>query len=409
MGPWALPDIPDNPAWDPEEFSDFPILGIHACDLDEAFYSDVRDRYTSKPNFLKLVEILSNKNAPHELIAILPLWLSKPYHEGKFTLLDGLLYYRHAHSSVLVLCDEAQISSILQECHDSVSAGHFSEGRTIERISQTTWWKYYKDQVHEYVSSCKPCQAGNKQTGKRFGLLQRIAEPKSRWEVINMDFVTGLPPGGAYSYNSVLVVVDRFSKRARFIPNHKDDTAMEVALLFWYRIMEDVGLPKIIISDRDPKFTSEFWRNLHDMLGTKLAFSTAYHPQTDGLAERMIQTLEDMLRRFCAFGLDHKNTDGYTNDWFSLLPALEIAYNSSKHSSAKEVPYVLERGWVPRMPKDTLNAHLPHVHPTTLDFKKMLDAANAHAAEYNRDGRCASGYPMAILTKMDIRICTRTR
>ena len=108
-----------------------------------------------------------------------------------------------------------------------------------------------------------------------------------------MDFVTGLPPGGSYSYNSVLVLVDRYSKRARFIPNHKDDTAMEVTLLFWNRIMPDVGIPKIIISDRDPKFTSEFWRHLHDMLGTKLASSTAYHPQTDRLAERMIQTLEE--------------------------------------------------------------------------------------------------------------------
>jgi transposase InsO family protein len=134
-----------------------------------------------------------------------------------------------------------------------------------------------------------------------------------------MDFVTSLPPGGSYSYNSVLFLVDRFSKRARFIPNHKDDTAMEVAILFWNRIMGDVGIPKIIISDRDPKFTSEFWRNLHDMLGTKLAFSTAYHPQTDGLAERMIQTLEEMIRRFCSFGLEFDNKDGYTHDWVSYF------------------------------------------------------------------------------------------
>ena len=80
-----------------------------------------------------------------------------------------------------------------------------------------------------------------------------------------MDFVTGLPPGGVHSYNSVLVIVDRLSKRARFIPNHKDDTAMQVSLIFWNRLMAQVGIPHIIISDRDPKFTSEFWRNLHDM------------------------------------------------------------------------------------------------------------------------------------------------
>jgi len=255
----------------------------------------------------------------------------------------------------------------------------------MERIKQTAWWLNWRKEVEQYIQSCDVCQKTNKQTGKRFGLLQTIQEPKTRWEIINMDFVTGLPPAGPYSYNSVLVVVDRYSKRARFIPNHKDDTAMEVALLFWNRVMADVGIPKIIISDRDPKFTSEFWRNLHDMLGTKLAFSTAYHPQTDGLAERMIQTLEDMIRRFCSFGLEFKNKEGYTHDWVSLLPALEIAYNSSKHSTTKEVPYALERGWIPRMPKDTINANLPHVHPTASDFKKMLDIAHQHAYQCVKD------------------------
>jgi len=292
-----------------------------------------------------------------------------------------LLYYRNRHSSVLVLSEENQIKNVLHECHDNVNSGHLSEERTVERIKQTAWWKDWRNQVHEYIQTCDVCQKTNKQTGKRFGLLQAITEPTTRWEVINMDFVTGLPPGGSYSYNSVLVVVDRYSKRARFIPNHKDDTAMEVAILFWNRIMADVGIPKIIISDRDPKFTSEFWRNLHDMLGTKLAFSTAYHPQKDGLAERMIQTLEDMLRRFCSFGLEFKNKDGYTHDWVSLLPALEIAYNSSKHSTTKEAPYSLERGWIPRMPKDTINDKLPSIHPTAVDFKKMLDITHQHVAK----------------------------
>jgi transposase InsO family protein len=388
---WALPNTPDNPAWDPEDEDIFPILGIHVCDLDEAYYTIIKDSYQSNPEFVKLIDILSNENSSHELIASLPPWLSKPYSSGKFSLLDGILYFKERHSSVIVLCDQLQIDALMKECHDNIGAGHFSEERTIERVRTTAWRNNWPNEVATYIKSCETCQKSNKQTGKRYGLLQTIQEPTKRWEIINMDFVTGLPPGGSYSFNSVLVVVDRYSKRARFIPNHKDDTAMEVALLFWNRIMADVGIPKIIISDRDPKFTSEFWRNLHDMLGTKLAFSTAYHPQTDGLAERMIQTLEDMLRRFCSFGLEFKNSDGYTHDWVSLLPALEIAYNSSKHSSSKEIPYILERGWIPRMPKDHINNKLPHVHPTSLDFKRMLDITHEHAkkcvqdaAEYNK-------------------------
>ncbi|KAI7938370.1 hypothetical protein MJO28_015290 [Puccinia striiformis f. sp. tritici] len=388
---WALPNTPDNPAYVSEDEDIFPILGIHACDLDSAFYEVVKQSYSSNCELITFINILTTNNNNPELIASLPKELAQYYQLGKFSLLDGLLYFRHTHSSVIVLNDKKHILSILSECHDGITSAHLSEERTLEKVKQTAWWIDWKKQVHQYCSTCDICQKTNKQTGKRYGLLQKISEPKNRWEVINMDFVTGLPPGGSYSYNSVLVVLDRYSKRARFLPNHKDDTAMEVALLFWNRIMAEVGIPKIIISDRDPKFTSEFWRNLHDMLGTKLAFSTAYHPQTDGLAERMIQTLEDMLRRSCTFGLEFKNQDGYTHDWVSLLPALEIAYNSSKHSSSQEAPYVLERGWIPRMPRNTLNDHLPHVHPTASDFKKMLDLTNQHAekcvqesVEYNK-------------------------
>ena len=130
-----------------------------------------------------------------------------------------------------------------------------------------------------------------------------------------MDWVTGLVPGGKDSCNACLVVVDRFSKSMRCIPCHKDDTAMDTALIFWNNIVLQCGVPKVIINDRDPKFTSEFWTNLYEMLGTRLAFSTAYHPQTDGLAERMIQTLEDIIRRFCAYGMTFKDHDGYTHDW----------------------------------------------------------------------------------------------
>ncbi|MBW0472222.1 hypothetical protein O181_011937 [Austropuccinia psidii MF-1] len=88
------------------------------------------------------------------------------------------------------------------------------------------------------------------------------------------------------------------------LPCHKEDTAMDTSLLFWNNIISTCGVPKIIISDRDQNFTSEFWTNLYDILGTKIEFSAAYHPQTDGLADRMIQTMEDILRRFCAYGME---------------------------------------------------------------------------------------------------------
>ncbi|MBW0545001.1 hypothetical protein O181_084716 [Austropuccinia psidii MF-1] len=110
-----------------------------------------------------------------------------------------------------------------------------------------------------------------------------------------MDWVTGLPPGGDRSYNAFLVILDRFSKTPIFLPCHKEDTATDTALLIWNRVISWTGTFTNIISERDPKFTSELWKNLHQSFGTKLCFSIAYHPQTDGLAEIMIQTLEDMV------------------------------------------------------------------------------------------------------------------
>ncbi|MBW0489107.1 hypothetical protein O181_028822 [Austropuccinia psidii MF-1] len=93
-----------------------------------------------------------------------------------------------------------------------------------------------------------------------------------------MDWVTGLVPGGKENFNAFLVIFDRYIKSVRCLPCHKEDTEMDTALLFWNNIIATCGVPKIIISDRDPKFTSEFWTNHYDMLGTKLAFFTAYHP-----------------------------------------------------------------------------------------------------------------------------------
>ncbi|MBW0487518.1 hypothetical protein O181_027233 [Austropuccinia psidii MF-1] len=106
-----------------------------------------------------------------------------------------------------------------------------------------------------------------------------------------MDCVTGLVPGGRENFNAFLIIVDRFSKIVSCLPCHKEDTEMCTDLLFLNNIISTCGVPIIIISDRDPKFTPEFWTNLYEMLGTKLAFSTACHPQADGLAERMVHTI----------------------------------------------------------------------------------------------------------------------
>ncbi|MBW0539600.1 hypothetical protein O181_079315 [Austropuccinia psidii MF-1] len=244
----------------------------------------------------------------------------------------------------MALTDRNLINTILHEFHDSVAAVNLSEDRTLERVKTCSWWPNWKKDVAEYFQTCDRCQKGNRATGKKFGMMIQIQEPKSPWEIAHMDWVTALPPKGDRSYNACLVLVVRYRKPPMFLPCHKDYTAMDTAIMIWNKVISHTGLFQNIISDRDPKFTSVLWTNLHNLFGTKLSFSAAYHPQSDGLAERMIQKLEDMIRIFGFYGLEFKDSDGFTHDWCTLIPALELAYKTSIHSSTFKTPAMLEKG-----------------------------------------------------------------
>ncbi|MBW0486039.1 hypothetical protein O181_025754 [Austropuccinia psidii MF-1] len=228
-----------------------------------------------------------------------------------------------------------------------------SEDRTKERVANTDQWPKWEQDLSEYISTCERCQKANIKHGERYWLLQHIKEPKHPWEAIKMDWFTGLFPVGKENFNACTIIVDRFSKNVRCLPFHKEDTAIDTALLFWNNIISRYGVPKIIISDRDPKMSLEFWTNLYDMLGTKLAFCTAYHPQTDGLAERMIQTIQ--------------------------------------HSTTGKSPSLVEKGWNPLFPVDHLKKNLLNLHPTSKEFhdiwRRACDTASkciAEAKEYNK-------------------------
>ncbi|MBW0567258.1 hypothetical protein O181_106973, partial [Austropuccinia psidii MF-1] len=249
----------------------------------------------------------------------------------------------------MVLCSRTLINTILLECHYNIYSGHLSEDRTMERIKTCSWLQSWRKDVIEYFHSCDRCQKSNKATGKRLGLIIHIQEPSTPWEVVHMNWVTALPPGCSKCYNACLVIVDRYSKTPIFLPCHKDES---------YPIL---------------------------CLGTKLSFSTAYHPQTDGLAERMIQSLEDMIRRFCAYGLEFKDSDGFTHDWCTLIPALELAYKTSIHASTGKTPAMLEKGWNPKLPVDTLKKDLVDIHPTASSFKLLLDKVRHHANQSMND------------------------
>ncbi|MBW0518960.1 hypothetical protein O181_058675 [Austropuccinia psidii MF-1] len=163
----------------------------------------------------------------------------------------------------MTLCSRLVINTILHECHDSIYSGHLSEDRRIEKVKSCAWWPSWRKETIKYCHTCGRCQKANRSTGKKFGLMIHIKEPKSPWEVVHIDWVTALSPSGDRSYNACLVIVDRYIKTPIFLKCHKDDTSMNTALLLWSRVISHTRLFKNIISERDPQFLSALWTNLN--------------------------------------------------------------------------------------------------------------------------------------------------
>ncbi|MBW0502186.1 hypothetical protein O181_041901 [Austropuccinia psidii MF-1] len=199
--------------------------------------------------------------------------------------MDGIIYHRTKHKCVMKVLDRSFINPVLKECHDSPFSGQLSEDRTRNKFETFIWWPMWQKHVSEYFKTCDRYKKANKSTGKILGNTIKIQEPSRPCEIEHMNWLTGLPPGGDRSYNAFLVIDARFSNTPIIFPCHKDDTAMDKALLIWIRLLSWTGIFTNSMSDRDPKFTSALWTNLNRLFGAKLSFSTAYHPQTDGLAE----------------------------------------------------------------------------------------------------------------------------
>ena len=167
---------------------------------------------------------------------------------------------------------------------------------TYQKLRQLFFWSGMYSTTTEFVCSCDICQRVKPDRAKNLGLLQPLPIPSATWEVVTMDFVEGLLRSG--SANALLVVVDKLSKYANFIPLRHPFIPAIVARLFMDHVYRLHGMPLAIISDRDRIFTSAFWKSLFTLSGTSLRMSTAYHPQTDGQTKRVNQCLETFLRCF---------------------------------------------------------------------------------------------------------------
>ena len=253
-----------------------------------------------------------------------------------YSLVDQVIY-RQVEGKDRQLCIPRMptiLSKILYDAHDSTSGGHRGIDATVERIARQYYWPNIAKSVRRYISSCDSCQRNKPSRQKPAGLIQPLPPPLERWQSVSMDFVTQLPKT-SNGYDSIMVVVDRLSKRAHFIPAHVTDTAEDVAHMFLREVYRHHGFPQEIISDRDTKFTSRFWKAMTESLQITRKLSTTAHPETDGQTERTNSTMADLLRHYVAY--DQK-------DWDIWLPIVEHAYNNTYQASIKMSPFFCDLG-----------------------------------------------------------------
>ncbi|XXG82456.1 hypothetical protein AAC387_Pa10g0402 [Persea americana] len=285
----------------------------------------IKERQSSDPELVKIMAAISNRL--------------------EFSLEGGILY---CHGHLCVPNDPELKKEILSEAHHAHYVVHPGSTKMYQNLKMRFWWMNMKRKIAKFVSQCLVCQQVKAEHQRPGGLMKPLDIPVWQWEHVTMDFTCGFPRTRRGN-DFIWVVVDRLTKTAHFIPlkmlgksTTNTTTSLEkLARIYVKEIVRLHGIPVSIVSDRDPRFTSRFWRRLQAAFGTKLNFSTAYHPQPDGQSERTIQTLEDMLR---ACILD------FSGDWDEHLALIEFAYNNSFYSSIQMAPFEALYGRTCRSP-----------------------------------------------------------
>ncbi|KAF1324811.1 reverse transcriptase, partial [Globisporangium splendens] len=259
----------------------------------------------------------------------------------RFRVHNRLLYYAVEQGDtarVVVPNDEGLRHRLLYEYHDSPSGGHLGREKTFLSLSRDYYWPHMYKWVRKYVRTCEICQRV-KPSGSTQAPLRSLAVPSDSWKSVSMDFIFGLPRD-THGRNGILVFVDRFSKMVHLAPVSDKISAEKTAKVFVDVVFRLHGLPVEIVSDRDTRFTSKFWRALFGLLDTKLSMSTAAHPETDGQTERVNRVLEDVLRSYATS----------FKEWSEYLPLAEFVLNNSTHVSTGHSPFYVNYGIHPRVP-----------------------------------------------------------
>jgi len=300
--------------------------------------TQIKEAYASDEDAQEIIEALNNDPTSHP----------------DYNLDDGLLFFE----GKIVVPDHEDIHrQILTHCHDDPAAGHGGIAKTYELVSRSYHWSRMRQFVKKFVLTCDVCQRNKAATHKPYGLLQPLPVPELPWSSLSMDFIVQLPESNGYT--SILVVVDRLTKMARFIPTTANVDSDGTLMLFLTRVVGIHGIPDNIVSDRGSVFTSRFTRTVMKALGIKQNLSTAFHPQTDGQTERTNGILEQFLRCYTNYQQD---------DWSDYLYWAELSYNNALQSTTNQTPFYALHGYHARF-----NINVPRVAASNPLAKDRLE------------------------------------
>ena len=254
--------------------------------------------------------------------------------------------------------------------HDNPVAGHQGQARTLELLSRRYYWPGMKSQVNRFVESCEICQRSK---GHKHAVPNKsLSIPDKPWEDIAYDFIVKLPE--SQGYDSILVVIDQFSRQAHFIPCRELTNAEGVADLFIQEVWRLHGLPKTTVLDRGVTFNSQFLRALYKKLEIEPRFSTAYHSETDGITERTNQWLEGFLRSFCNYSQD---------DWVKWLPIAKFCHNNQVNTATRKTAFKTIYGRHPKWSISDLEIDSPPAKAMSDAMQEIWDEVKA-SMEFHR-------------------------
>ena len=309
-------------------------------EMDEAFHKSLVEGYQKDPHWKRIGDMI-DENA--KLVAD-GEGARLPFVRGTAAAGNAdLIFHRNKDTGLERLCiPQGSVKQVLEIAHGN---GHPGFERTVDTVAKSWYIRHLSKHIHDYIKHCPECLVLQTRRHRPYGYLQPIESPSIPFHTLSLDFILAMPLTDD-GLDCALTVTDKFTKRTTYIPGKATWTAEQWAIALLDRLdIGDWGIPKVLLSDRDPKFLSDLWKSLFDRMGVSLLYSTAYHPQTDGSSERTNQTAEIALR-FYLHGLQKASM------WPFVLPRLQALLNNAQSTTTGKSPNELAYGFRPNRPLD---------------------------------------------------------